>query len=138
MLKSLIKEICIMILLCLAIALVFGILFYDYIPISKTIPNKVAYTVSEEVQKELDEDVEAHEIKTQTITYIVSSSDLNEYQRNSVYQPGNPDPFQAYSIGNTNATVINGNTIEGNNTVNGNTLSGNNTIYYYPTNFSTK
>lgn len=42
MAKSVIKEIIIVLLLCLAIILVLGILLYEYVPITKTIPNEVA------------------------------------------------------------------------------------------------
>ena len=38
MVKSVIKEILIMLLLCIAIVLIFGLLFYDYIPTNKMIP----------------------------------------------------------------------------------------------------
>ena len=50
MVKTVLKEICIMALLCIAIVLTFGIAFYDYIPLSKTIPNKVQYSVPDEVK----------------------------------------------------------------------------------------
>ena len=49
MTKSILKEIIIVLLLCLAIILVLGILLYDYVPISKTVPNQVAYTTPEDV-----------------------------------------------------------------------------------------
>ena len=42
MLKSVFKEIFIMLLLCVAIVLILGVLFYNYIPTNKTIPNKLA------------------------------------------------------------------------------------------------
>ena len=41
MAKSVVKEIIIALLLCLAIILVLGILLYEYAPMSKTIPNPV-------------------------------------------------------------------------------------------------
>ena len=50
MTKSILKEIIIVLLLCLAIILVLGILLYEYVPMSKTIPNQVAYTTPEEVK----------------------------------------------------------------------------------------
>ena len=39
MAKTIIKEIIIMLLLCLAIILSLGILLYEYVPMTKTIPN---------------------------------------------------------------------------------------------------
>ena len=51
MAKSIIKELIIVLLLCLAIILVLGILLYEYVPVSKTIPNEVSYTTPEEVKE---------------------------------------------------------------------------------------
>ena len=51
MIKSIFKEICIMILLCIAIVLVLGVIFYDSIPTNKVVPNKLsAYTTPENVR----------------------------------------------------------------------------------------
>ena len=41
MMKSIIKEIFIIILLMIAIALILGILLYEYVPTNKKVPNKV-------------------------------------------------------------------------------------------------
>lgn len=136
MVKSILKELCIIILLCIATVLVFGIAFYDFVPISKIVPNKVAYTVPQEIQNELNEDVTVQEIKPQQITYSVTSSDLKQYQSATVYQPGNPNPFQAYSTGNGNSTIINNST--GNTTTGGSAGSSNNGIQYYYSNSSLK
>ena len=122
MIKTIIKEICIMLLLCLAVVLVFGIVFYDYIPINKIIPNKVSYTVPEEVQVELESEVLVQEIKPEPITYSVTTKDLKDYEASGVYPKGNPNPFQAYSISG-NSTIING---SGTSNQNGNTTQ------YYP------
>ena len=44
MAKSIIKELIIVLLLCLAIIIVLGILLYEYVPMAKTLPNQVSYT----------------------------------------------------------------------------------------------
>ena len=49
MIKTVFKEIIIILLLCLAILLILSVLFYDYNPISKVVPNKIAYTVPENI-----------------------------------------------------------------------------------------
>ena len=60
MFKSVIKEILIMLLLCVAIVLILGVIFYNYIPTNKAIPNKLAaYTTPENVKTEIEEEVEA-------------------------------------------------------------------------------
>ena len=50
MAKNVIKEIIIILLLCLAIILILGILLYEYVPISKTVPNPVSYVRTEAVE----------------------------------------------------------------------------------------
>ena len=42
MVKSVFKEICIMLLLCIAIVLILGVIFYDSIPSNKAVPNKLS------------------------------------------------------------------------------------------------
>lgn len=95
MTKSIFKEIIIVLLLCLAIILVLGIILYEYVPISKTVPSEVAYTTPEEVQQELIAagDVDESEI---VMTYEVNSDDLNTYRRIQDYKPGKANPFSSY------------------------------------------
>ena len=61
MLKSVIKEIFIILLLSIAILLILGILFYEYIPINKVVPEKEAYTTPEEVKNEINEAITVSE-----------------------------------------------------------------------------
>ena len=62
MFKSVIKEILIMLLLCVAIVLILGVIFYNYIPTNKAIPNKLAaYTTPENVKTEMNSDAENFE-----------------------------------------------------------------------------
>ena len=107
MIKTVIKEICVMSLLCIAILLLFGIFFYDYIPISKVVPNKVSYSVPDGVKSELETEVVAESTSPVTITYSVTASDLTKYKEEQSYLQGNPNPFQAFSVGG-NSTIING------------------------------
>lgn len=117
--KSVFKEIFIMLLLCIAILLVLGVLFYDYIPTNKIIPNKVeAYTTPENIKEEIEENIT--EIPKQNIVLEITDSDLNLYKKSNKYDPGKPDPFSTYS-----GPVDNGNTTTNTNT-NTNTSSGNN------------
>lgn len=95
MAKSIIKELIIVLLLCLAIILILAILLYEYVPISKTIPNQVAYTTPEDVKQELltASDVDESQI---VMTYEVNSDDLNNYTRINNYNPGKANPFSSY------------------------------------------
>lgn len=127
MIKSIIKETCIMLLLCLAIILIFGIIFYEYIPLNKVVPEKVSYVVSEDVKTELESNVVLQETQ-QNIRYSVSAQELRQYEQSGDYVKGNPNPFQAYNFSG-NTTII-----DGNNT----TSQIGNTMKYYPNNTSTK
>ena len=95
MAKKVIKEIIIVLLLCLAIILVLGVLLYEYVPSNKMIPDKVSYTTPQAVQEELSksEDVEDDQI---ILTYSVDSTDLDNYERIHTYVPGKPNPFSSY------------------------------------------
>lgn len=95
MAKSIIKELIIVLLLCLAIILVLGILLYEYVPVSKTIPNEVSYTTPEEVKEELltSSDVDENQI---VMTYEIDSTDLNNYKKIQNYKPGKANPFSSY------------------------------------------
>lgn len=93
--KSVLKEIIIVLLLCLAIILILGILLYEYVPIAKTIPNEVSYTTPENVKQELlsSSDVDDSQI---IMTYEVNSDDLSNYRRVQDYVPGKANPFSSY------------------------------------------
>lgn len=92
MLKSVIKEIFIILLLSIAILLILGILFYEYIPINKTIPEKEAYVTPENVKKELDEEI-ANENQTENIIYEITDSDLDLYKQSGSHTEGKANPF---------------------------------------------
>lgn len=95
MTKTIIKEIIIMLLLCLAIILVLGVLLYEYVPSNKIIPEEVSYTTPQDIQEELSksEDVEADDV---ILTYSIDASDLDNYERINTYVPGKPNPFSSY------------------------------------------
>ena len=129
MAKKVIKEIIISLLLCLAIILLLGILLYEYVPMTKTIPNPVSYTIPENVKQELanSEGVDESQI---IMTYEVDSTDLNNYKRVQDYKPGKANPFSSYeateSTNGTNTTTGNSST-GGSSNLDTSTSSGNNT-----------
>ena len=91
MLKSVFKEIVIILLLAIAILLILGILFYDYIPINRVIPEREAYTTPNEVREEIDEAIT--ETEKVEVTYEVTDSDLNIYKQEGSYSEGKANPF---------------------------------------------
>ena len=112
MTKKILKELIISLLLCLAIILLLGIVLYEYVPMTKTIPNPVSYTTPENVKQELatTEDVDEEEI---IMTYEVDATDLNNYKQIQNYKPGKANPFSTYESSET--TEKNGtNTTKGN------------------------
>lgn len=125
MAKTIVKELIIVLLLCLAIILLLGILLYEYVPMAKTIPNPVSYTTPEEVKQELAESgVNEEQV---IMTYEVDSTDLNNYKKIQDYKPGKANPFSSYETTGTN-TTSEGSQTEGNgNTTSSNTGTSNNT-----------
>lgn len=103
MVKSIIKEIFIMLLLCIAITLILGILFYDYIPTNQVIPTKEAYATPNDVKNEIDEEIT--EIEKTEISYEITDTDLNIYKQSSSYKPGKKDPFSLTETTVNNTTV---------------------------------
>lgn len=95
MAKNIIKELIIVLLLCLAIILILGILMYQYVPVAKTIPNPVSYTTPTEAKEELQESSEVNEEQI-VMTYEINSSDLNNYKRTQDYKPGKANPFSSF------------------------------------------
>lgn len=100
--KTVIKEIIIMLLLSLVIILLLGILLYEYVPMTKTMPNPVSYTTPESVRQELadTEDIDESQI---IMTYEVDATDLNNYTSIQDYKPGKANPFSSYETTETNA-----------------------------------
>lgn len=94
MLKSVIKEIIILLLICLAIILVIGVLMYEYVPMSKVIPNEVSYSTPSDAKSEIltDDGVDESQVIK---TYEVTQDDLNNYKRVNNYKPGKANPFAA-------------------------------------------
>ena len=110
MVKSVIKELIIVLLLCLAIILILGILLYEYVPMVKTLPNQVSYTTPQEAKEELAEASEVDESQV-VMTYEVNSADLNNYKKVQKYKPGKANPFSSYEQSTTGTnTTENGST----------------------------
>lgn len=115
MAKNVIKEIIIILLLCLAIILILGILLYEYVPMTKTIPNPVSYTVPEEVETEIQDTSDDVLLSFNNDSEGIDSTELNNYERINNYQPGKANPFSSYE--DTTST-------SGENTTTGNSSTG--------------
>ena len=94
---KIIKEIIIMLLVCLLAMLVFSVLLYKYVPSKKDICPVVTYVASEEVQDLLEDDVEKRADKEKKDAVLVlTSRDLTNYERTYDYIPGKANPFAEY------------------------------------------
>lgn len=122
MTKSIIKELIIILLLCLAIILILGVLLYEYVPTNKLIPEKVSYVTPENVKEELNKQDDVNESQV-VLTYEIDSTDLNNYQKVNKYKPGKTNPFSSYETEqdsgkntiNTNNSTSGGSSTTGNN-----------------------
>lgn len=109
MAKTIIKEIGIALLLLIAIALVLGILFYDYIPNNKTVPIKIqAYSMPEDVKEELGEAIP--EGQNIVKTFSIDDTVLDSYEATNDYDKGKPNPFAASLDTETNSNSTDNNT----------------------------
>ncbi len=111
MAKTIFKEIIITLLLCIAILLILSIIFYEYNPLNKIVPSKIAYETPENIQNELEE----NEVKDVfeggvNIVYSIDGSDLNIYRKSNSYVPGKANPFATTEATDTTAS---GNTTSG-------------------------
>lgn len=134
MVKSIIKEMIIILLLLVAVILALGVLFYDYIPNNKQVPSVLTYKTSDSVSNEIAEPITENEAVL--VTYEITADDLRQLQVTNEYKPGKVNPFSTYAdpVENTqeenNVTNVNsqGNRNVGTssgNSVNRNTSSSN-------------
>ena len=93
MIKSIIKETFIVLILCLIIVGILSILFYDYNPISKVVPNKVKYTTPSSLDEELDETTIEDLTEAGSRVYTIEGSDLSIYKKSKTYDPSKDNPF---------------------------------------------
>lgn len=125
MAKSIFKEIIIFLLLLVAIILILGILFYNYIPNNKTVPVALKqYQLSEEAQEELKETM-SQTSENIVKTYSIGDTDLSVYETAKDYNKGKVNPFEDYTNETSNQTQ-NNNTTGKNNTNTTNNKTTNN------------
>lgn len=119
--KSVIKEILIIVLLCCAVCLILGVVFYDYIPTNKVIPSQVqAYQTSNTIKDEISQGVSNYEAGN--YIFEITDSDLSLYRQSDSYDPGKANPFASSALSeNTTTNTVAEGTNTGNTTSNGNT-----------------
>jgi len=125
-----VKEIIIMLLICLISMLLLAVILYDYIPNRKVVAEVSTYTTSEEIEAQLADDIDSEE-KEVVLTYEVTSKDLSSYEITNEYVPGKANPFAAVADtvegeAEGNSTNTDDNTVQ-ENTVTDNTVPEENT-----------
>ncbi len=126
MVKTIIKELIIMLLLIAAIILVLGILLYDYIPNNKIVPSISTYETPSSIKEELATEL-TNSKEEVIVTYEVDSQDLQTYQKTKDYKAGNPNPFSYYGGGTSGSNTSNTESGSNSGTTNTNNNSSNTT-----------
>ena len=83
------------------------------------IPEAEEYTLSDEMQKDLDEGKE-EETKQIVTTYYIDAVDLKNYEKNKEYNKGKKNPFAELSTSNGTSTSENNTSSSENNSNNNN------------------
>lgn len=96
MAKVIIRETIISLLVCLAILLILSVALYNYIPANKVVPESVEYTPSTEIKTQLNAEVEDNSSEI-LMTYEITASDLDNFERTNEYNPGKANPFSVVS-----------------------------------------
>lgn len=122
--KSLSKELFIMALLIMIVVFMVGIIFYEYMPNNKTVPEPITYSTSsattavlQEIASSASDTSSSDSMETQSIikSYSIGTKELSTAASKQSYTSGKTDPFAEYT-GTTNTT--NGNTTGNNTTTN--------------------
>ena len=110
------KEIIIMLLICLVALLILAVIFYEYIPARKVVAEVTTYTTPEKIAGLLADDIDEKEndviLTFEEGEYEVTSKDLKNYEATDKYVPGKSNPFAAVPSevtdeDNTNTTSTN-------------------------------
>lgn len=109
--KNIIKEIFISFFIVILILLLTIVIFYNKVSIGRVIPQVEEYTLSEELQEEIEEETIDGETEV-VITYELDATDLKKYERTKEYNKGKKNPFAVEIVENTNNTLENN--IQGN------------------------
>lgn len=133
MVKSVIKEIIIILLLVLAVILALGVVFYNYIPSNKAVPPVQTYKTATAVEQELQEQVTEEQPTLQR--YEITADDLKNLQKTNDYVNGKENPFSTYEkpVENTedgNMTNVNSVGTNVNSSNGGQTTNTNNNTFY--------
>lgn len=111
--KSLSKELFIMALLLMIVVFIVGIIFYEYMPNNKTVPEPITYqadssttSVIQEIAATTTSTGNSTATETQSVikSYSIGTKELTSAAAKNSYTSGKTDPFAAYNEVTTNTT----------------------------------
>lgn len=92
-----VKEIIILLLVCLVTMLLLAVVFYNYLPARKIVPEVVTYKASDTVTELLADNIDSTDndvlLTYEGGEYEVTKSDLKNYENIKKYVPGKSNPF---------------------------------------------
>lgn len=125
---EIIKDLIVSILIVVSIGIILSIIFYDDIALGKVIPEAEAYTLTAEMQNELEYS-ELDDAQEVIINYYIDASDLKKYETTNEYVKGKSNPFAEVSNTATGNNNNNNNTGNNSSSLNTNNNTGNTGFY---------
>lgn len=89
---DIIKDITISILVVILIIIIVSLIFYDKIAFTKVIPEVEEFSLSEEMEEEIEE-TNLEEAEEVIINYHIDAVDIKKYEKNNEYVKGKSNPF---------------------------------------------
>jgi len=117
---EIIKDLIVSLLIIVSIVIILSLVFYDDIALGKVVPQAEDYTLSAEMQNEL-EYTELDDAEEVIINYYIDASDLKKYEKTNEYVKGKSNPFAEVSDSETE-----NNTTTGDNNTSSDTNENNN------------
>ena len=103
-----VKEIIILLLVCLITMLLLAVIFYNYLPARKIIPEVATYKASDTVTELLADNIDNTDnnvlLTYEGGEYEVTKSDLKNYESVKKYVPGKSNPFAKVATDNNSNT----------------------------------
>ena len=107
-----VKEIIILLLVCLVTMLLLAVIFYNYLPARKIIPEVATYKASDTVTELLADNIDNTDndvlLTYEGGEYEVTKSDLKNYESVKKYVPGKSNPFAKVATDDNSNTSSNG------------------------------
>lgn len=116
--KTLSKELFIMALLLMIVVFMIGMVFYEYMPNNKVVPEPITYSADSSTTAVLQEiatvssdtSTGSYEVESVIKSYSIGTKELSTAASKQSYTSGKTDPFAFYNVVDEN--VVDGNTVK--------------------------